>query len=286
MTDIHYGSSLFQLHHTYTEHPLDQEFAMHTHNCYEILYYLSGRVSFLVEGTVYPLDKGSLLLTRPSESHKLRILEDRPYERMVLHFWPAFLDKIDSGRELLRAFEEHPLGQNNLYTPARFASDLVYDNFSQIFQIAAEDGPTDLLVIAHLLPVLAALREASRTTKQEEAPQEQSVALTLVRYVNEHLYEDLSLSALSERFHFSKSQLTRQFRNATGSTLWNYILIKRLMQAQHLIQQGAAPGKASEQCGFQDYSSFYRAYKKRFHLSPEEDRGKKTVSSRDRNTSP
>lgn len=267
-----YNTSLFQLHHTKTIHPQDQKFPMHTHNSYEILYCDSGRVSFLVEGSVYPMDKGSILLTRPAESHKLRVLGDQPYERSALHFRPEILDNWKDGRELLLPFLNRPIGQKNLYTPSQFSSSLVYDNFKEIIRLAQKDMLNDVLLYSYLLPVLASLREAFLSPRQESTPAEDQDALCLVQYVNEHLFEDLSLSLLCQRFHFSKSQLTRQFRNATGSTLWNYVLIKRLMHAQHLMREGTTPGKACEQCGFQDYSAFYRAYKKRFGLSPEADR--------------
>ena len=42
------------------------------------------------------------------------------------------------------------------------------------------------------------------------------------------------------------------------------------MNARQLILSGAAPTKVFAQCGFSDYSAFYRAYRKEFGISPAE----------------
>ena len=60
----------------------------------------------------------------------------------------------------------------------------------------------------------------------------------------------------------------RKFKDNTGMTLHNYILQKRLLYARDLIQKGTPIIKASMDCGFNDYSSFLRAFKKHFNCSP------------------
>ncbi len=89
-----------------------------------------------------------------------------------------------------------------------------------------------------------------------------------IAYVNSHIFDELSLTDLSERFFLSKSQFCRKFKEATGATPWGYITEKRLVAAKSMINEGAAAGEAAEKCGFGDYSAFYRAYRKRFNTSP------------------
>ena len=91
-------------------------------------------------------------------------------------------------------------------------------------------------------------------------------------YVNAHLFEPLSLNDLGRAFARSTSQLGRVFREATGTSLWDYVVMKRLLSARAMLQRGETAVRAAAACGFSDYSAFYRAYRKRFGHAPSADR--------------
>ena len=80
----------------------------------------------------------------------------------------------------------------------------------------------------------------------------------------------LSLDHLSERFFISKSHLNRMFKKATGTTAWDYIVVKRLLMARSLLSEGMVPTDVYLKCGFRDYTTFFRAYKKHFGSTPKE----------------
>ena len=62
----------------------------------------------------------------------------------------------------------------------------------------------------------------------------------------------------------------KEFKEYTGITIHQYLLTRRVLMAQDLIQQGMKPNEVAPKCGFQDYTSFYRAFKSRTGLSPEQ----------------
>ena len=93
----------------------------------------------------------------------------------------------------------------------------------------------------------------------------------LVAYVNEHLFEDISLQSVADHFYRSRSQTARLFQKATGSPLWEYVTLKRLMAARAMIQRGEPAGTACLACGFSDYSAFFRAYRSHFGHVPRQD---------------
>ena len=62
----------------------------------------------------------------------------------------------------------------------------------------------------------------------------------------------------------------KEFKEYTGITIYQYLLIRRVLMAQEMIQQGMKPKEAALHCGFQDYTSFYRAFKTRAGVSPEQ----------------
>ncbi len=98
--------------------------------------------------------------------------------------------------------------------------------------------------------------------------QDQEPVRAIIEYLGERLAEPLSLDDLSNRFFISKNQLNRVFRQATGTTVGNYISHKRIALAQQLMLKGIPASEAALRVGFGDYSSFYRAYRRLNGSSP------------------
>lgn len=247
-------------HHSLDQNPSPADFYMHAHERMEILYFLSGDAEYLVEGSVYPLHPGELLVMNRAEAHKLQLRSDQPYERIVLHFSPSVLSGIDPDGLLLRIFADKPLGKQNHY-----ASDRLPTFFSG-FDTAGSRAQLRLhmlLILANVLNEISTLAgSVSSADESESAPQQ------ILQYVNLHLFEDISLSSVSRAFFLSASQLSRIFRQATGSSVGEYIRVKRLLAARERIITGNSPADACTACGFQDYSTFFRAYKAKFGHAP------------------
>lgn len=263
-----YRDESLYMHHSVDEVPNAADFPMHAHEELELYYFLSGNGSFLIEGNEYPLHPHDLLLMRRAEVHKLMIQPDEPYTRIAVHFPMDAFDSVDPERQLLRPFFDRSLGQGNLYSAdqyprARWHLALQELDYSESHQVHFH-------LLARIMEILAELCDAFDSGVQAD-DREQGLAGQLVAYVNEHLYEDISLKSVAEAFYRSTSQVGRVFRQATGTPLWDYVMLKRLMAARAHLQRGEAAGKTCALCGFDDYSSFYRAYKTRFGCAPASD---------------
>lgn len=257
-------------HHSLTPKPSADEFAMHAHEWLEVLYFISGSGSYLVEGSQYPLEPGDVFILRPTEMHKLDIDPSVPYERIVIHFSPELLRDIDPSGNLLRPFFDRPLGQFNRYSASDDTAGLLHTAFDSFEFGEVPDVRLNLIGrLIMLLTVMDGLHDRSQT----HAPVE-GLSGQILAYVNEHLFEDISIQTIADAFYRSPSQVSRIFQQATGNSLWKYVTIKRLMTARALIQRGEPAAVAALACGFSEYSSFYRAYKAQFGHSPREDAGK------------
>ncbi len=270
-----YSDDLLHIHHVIDFHPKDEDFAMHVHDHYELVCFMQGSGIFLVEGTVYPLVPGSILLMRPTESHRIKILAGKPYERYVVHFYPEIFEQTDPDHLLLDAFHNHPLGHRNLYAPVDFPKGNALDLIEAMCKPSESMQGQRLTIITHFLPLLNEIRHifTQKNTEDEDIPTRQQ-SQQIIDYVNRHLTDDLSLNGLAERFFLSTSQFSRLFKQATGSSVWSYITIKRLMLARTQIQNSVPPTDAATASGFHDYSCFYRAYVKRFGRTPKQDANK------------
>lgn len=90
----------------------------------------------------------------------------------------------------------------------------------------------------------------------------------LLKHINLHINENLSLDEISTRFGLSKFYLTRRFKELTGLSLHQFIVKKRLTRARYLISVGNDPYKAAVEAGFNNYSHFSRTFKSYFGQNP------------------
>lgn len=253
-------------HHTLTEHPNPDDFPIHAHETAELYYFIAGSGRFLIEGTEYHLTPGDLLVMRPAEVHRLFISREEPYERIAIHFPVTLFDGIDPNHLLMRALYDRPFGNGNLYKTDE--DPILQSAFREFTPVKGLERFQIFSILLQVLTELAVIRE------QEEGPTSRSEDLgsVLVAYVNAHLFEDISLESLSHEFGVSVSQLNRIFRKASGTSVWKYISIKRLLAAHARIIRGDSASEAAYACGFGDYSSFFRIYKKHFGRAPSSDK--------------
>ena len=247
---------------SYTKKPDANHFYMHAHDRYEIFCFLQGDAKYYIEGKIYTLKPRDILMIKKNEAHSLLINSQVPYERIVIEFYPDALINRES-KMRLSYFDGLALGEGNKYPSAIF-KDKNWQYY--IDRILNGDGYCKRL---YLTVLVNELYECSPTVLKLQT--EKDGFSDIINYLNEHIYEPLSLDSLCERFYTSKSCLNRKFKLMTGSTVWKYITAKRLLYAKELLQNGIPPTKVFSKCGFNDYTSFYRAYKIKFGTPPKFD---------------
>ena len=248
------------------DQPEPTDFKAHTHLMCEIYLLIRGKAVFHVEGTHYPLHAGDIVVTRPAEAHFVEVSQDEPYERLVINFSPNLLQSIDPETKLLKPFIQRPAGAQNLYRP----EDAKESSFLPLIQAIQDSHGDRMTMIANLILLLnqiVGVYDAHLQNQHSPATLEAKI----LAWIGTNLPRAVTLDELCYRYGISKAQLNRRFKNATGTTVGKYINAKRLMAAQQLIKSGTPPTEVYGQCGFSDYSSFYRAYIKHFKRSPKED---------------
>lgn len=255
----------FNLSHTLSPTPDQSRFVLHTHPKVELFYFVKGSGTFHIEGNAYPLESGDLLIMQPAESHYIELDLTQPYERKVLHFNLDVLKAIDPKGYLSSPFLSHIPGKQNLYKSHRFH----FGSCEHYFDTMMTPGPDPRVSIyAGLVPLLHELYSIHTNFSEDVNSVPDSVAYQIMRYLNENLDKAISLSDICRTFYISRSQLCRVFRKSTGVTVKSYLTVKRLVKAKQLIDAGEQATHAYLRCGFNDYSSFYRAYVKYYGCAP------------------
>lgn len=257
-----------QYGHSITEQ-IQKDYSIHFHNVYEIYFFIRGDVDYLVEGKVYQPKPYSLLLLAPHTFHGVRVNSSVPYERYTLHFHPSLVD-ISKRTLLLSSFpnsrKEH---QKEVYfeNAVSFHLDKLFELFDYSFQ--QEDSSIHTLSTTYLESLLATITILSNNIAPTDAssPVSDSI-LNIIEYLNENLTKTITLDDLCRLFFISKNHLNRSFKKSTGTTVYDYLLHKRIILAKQLIYNGYSSSDAASTVGFKDYSNFYRAFYKIMGHSP------------------
>lgn len=148
------------------------------------------------------------------------------------------------------------------------------DRINVLFQILQDMPPKatkDTILIRSVLALL--LNEISRSSNTEYAYKVQNeVVQQAVNYVKENLDKKLTLSDIAKVCKTSESALSHIFKREMNQSLYKYIIQIRLTTAHKKIDEGVPAKIAAYSCGFNDYSAFYRQYKKVFGFAPSQNK--------------
>ena len=252
-----------------------QEVALHHHDFYEIYFFLSGNVSYNIESRNYRLTPGDLLLISPNELHQPVFgPEKQNYERIVLWIHPAFLQQFElAGQQVTRCFDTTREGHTNLLRPDGVTRELLGYLFNLLRQeMDSEEFGSELYSMGCLAQTLVLINRMADRAGREAEPRmnTDSVVVRVLSYINEHYNEDLSLDKLANKFFISKYHLSREFNRLVGTSVYRYIIQKRLVMAKQMMSNGVPSATVYQHCGFGDYSNFYRAFKAEYQISPRE----------------
>ncbi|MGI6274873.1 MAG: AraC family transcriptional regulator [Acutalibacteraceae bacterium] len=254
----------FEAHHN--RDPYFRTIEFHAHDFLELYLFLDGSVTYYIEDQVYDLCPGDLLIIPPGRMHRPVIANERAaYERMVLWVELDYIARIDSAAGELQA-ALRGVGANGYRVPLR-GDDLIFaaSLFRRIVKMERGGVFTSSAIRLYLKDAFEAY-----SLVEKEARGETAVIPQVIRYLTEHFREPLRLDDLAARFFISKSYLNRHFKAYTNATVYAYLMALRITHARRMLREGATAAEAGRECGFSDYSTFYKAFKAQTGITPQE----------------
>ena len=237
----------------YASSPKD-EYSKHLHSFYELILFIRGDVDYSIEGEMRHLEPGMMILIRPGTFHFATVNHDVSYERYVYKFPTYFVpDGIHS-----KLGSSYPF-----YAPNRHIAERI-KSLDEDFQ---HFGKEDMYALckAKIIETLVYLTNSKQVNKEVK---EEDVTMILIDYIENHIKEDLSLANIAADLHYSESYLSNRFKQTMKCSLMKYIRSKKIILAHAMIQEGKKASDVCEELGFNDYSTFYRAYVKETGMSP------------------
>lgn len=242
----------------------------HYHEFYKLLFFISGKGGYFVEGKRYALTPGDIILIGKQCVHRPEFESGVPCERIILYISPELLLRESSSTcQLADCFSkeyDHVLRPNEKIRKTLFS---IVSNMEQ--ELSSNRYGKEIVSTGMLLNLLVEIaRSIFHKEVQKPAPMlpKSKRMLDIMHYLDAHLTEDINIDLLAEKFYISRFHMMRRFREETGTTIHAYISDHRLMLARDLISQGIPATEVCFQCGFGSYSSFSRAYGKFFGTTP------------------
>ena len=243
----------------------------HSHDFYEIYFFVDGNVKYYIENESYDLSKGEVLIISPGKLHRPVIDGDQVYERYVLWIssrYAAANKGIGSFTdEIIRMTEE----KNTRLTS--FEGDelrALTGLFGKLLESFVSNEPLAEFTAESCITLIseATLRRLKSTPRAEEEQGE--LIRQVISYINRNVVNAPSLEELSDRFFVSKYYLSHKFKEHTKTTVHQYILMKKVNLAKELLEKGVSPQQVCESCGFSTYSNFYKAFTAQTGSSPKQ----------------
>ena len=264
-----YLNSEFRLFHLTDQET--QEVDYHYHDFDKITIFIKGSVTYTIEGKSYELRPYDIGLVRHGDIHRLTVDNSKVYERIIVYISPNFMNayKTDS-YDLSCCFQKALQEESNVLRIPSLEKSSLFRSITRLEQSFADDGyAADLYRQVLFLEFMVHLNRAARKNRLEFIDTDNCNAkiVDILRYINDHLTGDLGIDTLAGKFYISKYYMMRRFKQETGYTLGQYISQKRLLFAKELISSGVPASQVCFDCGFRDYSTFSRAYRKAFGKS-------------------
>ena len=251
---------------------IDREWEMsgfHFHDSYEILFVTGGACAFMAEGELQYCARGSLLLLKRGLPHMSVSLSDGEYARYAIRFEPEDLRPFRSGQtDLLAGFRAA--------SPFWRLSEAETAAVEPLFRgccSKSEAYGSDLRRNLRFLELLIKLGELSaeeRSAAPAETEARRSFARVepVIRYIQAHPTENLSLDSVAGRFNYNKHYLCRVFKAAAGISVGKYIMAVRVQHAAACLRQGDPVQESAAKTGYRSTSTFVSSFKKMMGVSP------------------
>jgi len=247
--------------------PSNEHFHLHFHDHYEIYLFLEGDTKYIVEENVYSLEPKDIIVIRKNQMHRAYHNTPANYRRIVLSVNPHFFHTF-SCAEYEQAFLNKSLEASSKIDAKTVRLSGLYDAFMRAKKYSHDfkvmDTPIVQSIVVEILYLINNIQFSASPDVSDTRLKE------IISHLNHHFTEKISLDTLARDFFLSKYHLCHIFSEGTGLTVHQYITNKRLTLTDELIESGKTISEAAEAAGFNHYSSYYRAYKKKYGFSPKD----------------
>lgn len=264
------GDSLYYSYRTTRYDRASFPSRLHCHDYFELVIFEEGDIHYICESETYQPQGGDVLVIHPGAFHMSAIRCDETlYKRHVFYLYPDALDAV--GCNVLTAFLR---SQKFALTVFSLEEQVMAEVFSLLRKLdkaleQREDPSYEALAIGLVIQVFFLLSKGELALGDRCEPLPQTLA-TIKAYIDDSFLEISSAKETAAHFFYSREYVSRLFRKHFNTTVSEYIKARRISHCQGLLEQGCAISEACYQSGFENMSTFIRAFRSIVGMTPSE----------------
>lgn len=256
----------------------------HWHQCCEILFVHEGQGTVVVNQQTYDIRRGMFFFFHPYQLHQVQadVSPERPYIRSIFYIDPLLVERQ------LQAFpNRHALfaalwqGKDKNHAYDLHLQVEVMEWIYELYEHARGKGKTEYSeeTTMLLLQILSCLSRAEPFMNKQVSKVIERRTLryseTVMRWIEDHYQEEVSLERLAEETHLSKNYVSRIFHQETGSSVTDYLTARRIKEGCRLLETTTLPvEEIGIRIGFSNASYFVQLFKRVVGTTPLQYRNK------------
>lgn len=245
---------------------------IHHHDYYELVFFLGDEpIEYYYEGKYYTLRKGDIALCGMFQNHRFGGQEEASFKRISLGVTSDMLIKCShEDSNLFQVFNP-----KQPYFPVlsmNFEDEVKYMGLLKEYLQYSGLPNQHVMQRAWIHVIIASLYKDYCIDIPEDTANYGHLRLVskILEYVDKNISRWITVEEIAEVMNYSAGYTSKVFKLITGESLNQYMLKKRIEHAEYLICNGETIVEASERTGFDNYSYFYKAFKKIKGISPKE----------------
>ena len=244
----------------YQEKGTNYNFSGEKHSYWELTYVDKGELLTTIDGVSYHLKQGDLIFYAPMQFHTQSTFEKISSSYLTINF------KMNFNHADLLCNKIFSLKRDSYFIVTRLIEELSNDNLY-----------SDDLSLCYLKELIIQMLRFdnshfhSKPTTHMQQTYENELLNDILLYIDNNIYEKISVSTLCEHFCISTSMLHSLFRKNMNNTAKNYINELKLSKSKELIRNSTHTlSEISEMLGFSSIHYFSKKFKSYFNISPTE----------------
>lgn len=265
------GKDIYDISHMALAEPSEHLYYKHMHSYCELLLFVEGDMDFCIGGDYYHLQPYDLLLIPQGTYHYGSLRTAARYENYVIDFYDVLLPP-ETIQKLFSPPTVFNIGGDKLLLQYFRLLDTYHERYSKTdFLFCAECLVREILIYCCYTSRISSPVIRERST----------LIQNILDYIDKHLEEKLDVEILAENLNLSRSHIQNVFSQSMQIGLKQYIMQKKIFAAHNDLINGYSATAAAGKYHFNDYSTFFRVYKKTFGTPPS-DTGKNDSRPSDR----
>lgn len=244
----------------YQEKGTNYNFSGEKHSYWELTYVDKGELLTTIDGVSYHLKQGDLIFYAPMQFHTQSTFEKISSSYLTINF------KMNFNHADLLCNKIFSLKRDSYFIVTRLIEELSNDN------LYSDD--LSLCYLKQLIIQMLRLDNShfhSKPTTHMQQTYENELLNDILLYIDDNIYEKISVSTLCDHFCISTSMLHSLFRKNMNNTAKNYINELKLSKSKELIRNSTHTlSEISEMLGFSSIHYFSKKFKSYFNISPTE----------------